>query len=310
MEHQKTNKFIKFLFPFWPVKIFKSITGICVLAALLGLSILLNLFKINITAGITISFAWLPGIIIGWYFGPIVGLLMGALIDTINWLIYGGVWFWMYALQEPILGLIVGIISSLFNIIRNTKQHFSICLIINQIMLIGFIISSIFIVFYYTDPNNPFFQSISNAENSTSNMIKTTQLYLRWIILGILLGLFVIVEVIVGYRYYLFKKDRDADSIRFETFLFITIVALASTVIFSFLLGPISAIEYYKFLNNTSYVPNLVNYGVMYYLLPRVIKECFKTPIYIIVLTALVCALNPAIASFKNRIINSYHSEK
>lgn len=310
MEHQKTNKFIKFLFPFWPVKIFKSITGICVLAALLGLSILLNLFKINITAGITISFAWLPGIIIGWYFGPIVGLLMGALIDTINWLIYGGVWFWMYALQEPILGLIVGIISSLFNIIRNTKQHFSICLIINQIMLIGFIISSIFIVFYYTDPNNPFFQSISNAENSTSNMIKTTQLYLRWIILGILLGLFVIVEVIVGYRYYLFKKDRDADSIRFETFLFITIVALASTVIFSFLLGPISAIEYYKFLNNTSYVPNLVNHGVMYYLLPRVIKECFKTPIYIIVLTALVCALNPAIASFKNRIINSYHSEK
>lgn len=310
MEHQKTNKFIKFLFPFWPVKIFKSITGICVLAALLGLSILLNLFKINITAGITISFAWLPGIIIGWYFGPIVGLLMGALIDTINWLIYGGVWFWMYALQEPILGLIVGIISSLFNIIRNTKQHFSICLIINQIMLIGFIISSIFIVFYYTNPNNPFFQSISNAENSTSNMIKTTQLYLRWIILGILLGLFVIVEVIVGYRYYLFKKDRDADSIRFETFLFITIVALTSTVIFSFLLGPISAIEYYKFLNNTSYVPNLVNYGVMYYLLPRVIKECFKTPIYIIVLTALVCALSPAIVSFKNRIINSYHSEK
>lgn len=310
MEHQKTNKFIKFLFPFWPVKIFKSITGICVLAALLGLSILLNLFKINITAGITISFAWLPGIIIGWYFGPIVGLLMGALIDTINWLIYGGVWFWMYALQEPILGLIVGIISSLFNIIRNTKQHFSICLIINQIMLIGFIISSIFIVFYYTDPNNPFFQSISNAENSTSNMIKTTQLYLRWIILGILLGLFVIVEVIVGYRYYQFKKDRDADSIRFETFLFITIVALTSTVIFSFLLGPISAIEYYKFLNNTSYVPNLVNYGVMYYLLPRVIKECFKTPIYIIILTTLVCALNPAIASFKNRIINSYHSEK
>lgn len=310
MEHQKTNKFIKFLFPFWPVKIFKSITGICVLAALLGLSILLNLFKINITAGITISFAWLPGIIIGWYFGPIVGLLMGALIDTINWLIYGGVWFWMYALQEPILGLIVGIISSLFNIIRNTKQHFSICLIINQIMLIGFIISSIFIVFYYTNPNNPFFQSISNAENSTSNMIKTTQLYLRWIILGILLGLFVIVEVIVGYRYYLFKKDRDADSIRFEVFLFITIVALTSTVIFSFLLGPISAIEYYKFLNNTSYVPNLVNYGVMYYLLPRVIKECFKTPIYIIVLTTLVCALNPAIVSFKNRIINSYHSEK
>ena len=310
MEHKKTNKFIKFLFPFWPVKIFKSITGICVLAALLGLSILLNLFKINITAGITISFAWLPGIIIGWYFGPIVGLLMGALIDTINWLIYGGVWFWMYALQEPILGLIVGIISSLFNIIRNTKQHFSICLIINQIMLIGFIISSIFIVFYYTNPNNPFFQSISNAENSTSNMIKTTQLYLRWIILGILLGLFVIVEVIVGYRYYLFKKDRDADSIRFETFLFITIVALTSTVIFSFLLGPISAIEYYKFLNNTSYVPNLVNYGVMYYLLPRVIKECFKTPIYIIILTTLVCALNPAIVSFKNRIINSYHSEK
>lgn len=301
---------VKFLFPFWPIKVFKSITGICLLAALLGLSILLNLLKIRIGSGVTISFAWLPGIIIGWYFGPIIGLFMGSLIDTINWLAFGGVWFWLYAIQEPILGFIVGLISSSYAIIKTTKYHFQISVTINQIMFLLFLSISILLVFLYTSPNNPFFVAINGQTNATADIIKKTQKYLRWIILGVLLLLLIIVESIIIYKYRQWKQNPQINLENFETFLFLSVITLTSTLIFSFLLGPISAIEYYKFLNNTTNVPNLINYGVMYYLLPRVIKECFKTPIYMLVLTALVCSLNPVVKGIKNKLDSSYHCDE
>lgn len=298
-------KTLKFFFPFWPVKVFKTVTGICALAALLGLSILLNLFKVPIVSGITISFAWLPGIIIGWYFGPIVGLMMGFVIDTINWLIYGGIWFWLYALQEPFLGLIIGLISSLFVLIQQNKNHLKIVISLNQIFFLFFLALSIFIVFYYTDANNPLFSNLSNS--GIKNTLEITNKYLRWVILALLLVVFGIVEGIMIFKVKQWKQDHNEDVSKFETFSFVIIVVLTSTVLFSFILGPISAIEYYKYINNTTQVPNLINYGVIYYLLPRVVKECFKTPAYIFILTVLICALNPMLVNIKNRLMNSYN---
>lgn len=301
-------KTLKFFFPFWPVKVFKTVTGICVLAALLGLSILLNLFKVPIVAGITISFAWLPGIIIGWYFGPVVGLLMGFVIDTINWLIYGGIWFWLYALQEPFLGLIIGLISGMFMLVQQTKYHFKLTIILNQIFFLCFLFVSIFIVFYYTDPNNPMFNKLSGS--GIKNTLAIANQYLKWVILALLLTVFGIVEGIMIYQLVAYNKVANKDVSKFETYSFVIIIVLTSTVIFSFLLGPISAVEYYKFINNVTQVPNLINYGVIYYLLPRVIKECFKTPIYIAILSVLICALNPTLINLKNRLLNSYHTKE
>lgn len=298
-------KTLKFFFPFWPVKVLKTVTGVCTLAALLGLSILLNLFKVPIVAGITISFAWLPGIIIGWYFGPIIGLLMGFIIDTINWLVYGGIWFWMYALQEPLLGLIIGLISSIFIIIKQNKHHFKLTIILNQIFFLFFLIISIFIVFYYTDPNNPMFNKLNSS--GIHNTLTIANQYLKWVILALLIVVFSIVEGIIIYQLLNYHQSIDKDVSKFETYLFVVIIVLISTVLFSFLIGPVSAIEYYKFINNTSQVPNLINYGVIYYLLPRVIKECFKTPVYIAILSILICALNPMLINFKNRLFNSYY---
>lgn len=307
MQEQLTKeKIIKFFFPFWPMKIFQSVIGICTLAALIGLSIILNLFKIKITANITISMAWLPTIIIGWYFGPIIGLFMGFIIDTINWLIFSGVWFWLYAIQEPLLGLMVGLIASVFFLIKQSKNHFLWSLILNQILLFSFLIASIFIIFFYTDPNNSYFISASGVGGSNSEILIHTQLVLRWVILGILIALFIAIESLVGYKYHKWKINPELNQTMFETFLFMTIIAILSTVIFSFLLGPISAIKYYEFVNGVT-APNLVKYGVIFYLLPRVIKEAFKTPLYIVVLSLIVCALNPTIIRLKDKFHHSYH---
>lgn len=303
------NKILKFLFPFWPWKIFRSITGICILASLIGLSIILGFLKIKITAGITISMAWLPTMISGWFFGPIIGFFMGFIIDTINWLISPGYWFWLYAIQEPLLGFIVGIISSLFMIIRQNKHHFVISLIVNQILLIGFLFVSIFVAFFYTNPNNPYFSSINASKPNSEGAIisRLTQSVLKWVILGMLLGLFFVIEIIIVWKYLNWKKYHSQSTELFETFLFMSVICIISSVIFSFLLGPISAIEYFKAINKVDQVPNLVKFGVIYYLFPRIIKEAFKTPVYIIVLSLLICSLNPSIHRIKTYFANSYH---
>lgn len=290
---------IKFFFPFWPIKAFKTTKTIFLLAFLIALSIILNLINIKIVGGISLSFAWLPVIIIGWYFGPIIGLLMGAIIDTINWLIYGGIWFWLYAIQEPLIGLITGLLVSSFFAIKKRKHHFLINLIISQLITIGFLIFSIAIVFYFSKPE----QNNLITSNLNNLLVKTNQI-IKWLIISFLILFFIIIEAIIIYKLIKLKQQKKQD--QFEDFLFICVLMIVITTLFSYLLGPISAIEYYKFINQTSNVPNLINYGYIYFLLPRVIKECFKTPVYIILLTLIICSLNPLLIKLKNNIYNSY----
>lgn len=115
---------------------------------------------------------------------------------------------------------------------------------------------------------------------------------------------FIIIESIVIFKIIEYKKQSKPEIL--ENFLFISTLMIVLTTIFSYLLGPISAIEFYKFLNKTSNVPNLINYGYIYFLLPRIIKECFKTPIYITLLSLIICGLDPLLIRLKNSIHNSY----
>ena len=298
MVNTTKNTLIKFLFPFWPIKVFKTTKTIFVFAFLIALSILLNLINIKIIGGISLSFAWLPVIIIGWYFGPVIGLIMGGVIDTINWLIYGGVWFWLYAIQEPLIGLITGFFVSCYLLINKIKNHFKINFTISQIILVIFLIFSITFVFYFSNPKNNLINS-----NLNSLLLKTNQI-IKWLIIGFLILFFTIIESIVIFKIIEYKKQSKPEIL--ENFLFISTLMIVLTTIFSYLLGPISAIEFYKFLNKTSYVPNLINYGYIYFLLPRIIKECFKTPIYITLLSLIICGLDPLLIRLKNSIHNSY----
>ena len=110
-----------------------------------------------------------------------------------------------------------------------------------------FIIASVFIVFYYSDTNNGFFQNLMNSSSyNTIDMIKKTNEVLRWIILALLSVYFLVIETIIFIKLKKYKSSEDAHTDRIQTFLLISAMCMITSVIFSFLLGPISAIEYYK----------------------------------------------------------------
>ncbi|MGL4952161.1 MAG: hypothetical protein ACRC4L_04220, partial [Mycoplasma sp.] len=82
--------FIKFCFPLFPVKITSSIYLMVFLGALFGLRLVLGLFGVPVVGlGFKISFAWLPIYICGFFYGPIVGLIFGAVMDTVSFFVFG-----------------------------------------------------------------------------------------------------------------------------------------------------------------------------------------------------------------------------
>lgn len=58
--------------------------------------------------------------------------------------------------------------------------------------------------------------------------------------------------------------------------------------IFSFLLGPITSIEYYKYLHNGAVSPSYLKYGTLFYLVPRVIVQSIKCPLESLLLVGIV----------------------
>lgn len=233
---------------------------------------------------------------------------MGFIIDTINYLISGGVWFWLYAIQEPLLGAIVGIIASIYAYLKTETKQIKWTLFFNQIIVLLFIVASVFIVFYYSDSNNPFFHDLMNSTSYTTfEIIKKTNQILRWVILSLLIIYFLIIESIIFSKLKKYKNSDDKHIDHIQTFLLISATCMITSVIFSFLLGPISAIEYYKWVHNGINPPSLVKFGVVFYLVPRVIKECFKTLIYSIILAAIIFPTNMVINNIKYKLQNSYN---
>ena len=302
MTKEKINHFFIFLFPLRPIKTFRSILIVSILASLIALSFVLNTLSIKIPGiGMSISFSWIPTIIIGWFFGPIIGMFMGALIDTLNWLIFGGFWFWLYAIQEPCVGLFTGIISSIYNLYFYNKKRAKIAIIINQIFIFLFTTLTLFFIYFYTSNNNPIYnQLIQNGQIPE----KMNSIF-RYVISSVLILFVIIVEIIIFINYFRHKNEKHINQNKLLIFLFISFISISITFIFSFILGPISAIKYYEFINNKT-PPNLLKYGVIYYLLPRIIKESIKTPIYIGLLSAIIFSITPIFQKVKANAINTY----
>ena len=102
-----------FLFPLNPIKVFLNIRLMVILSFLLALRFVLQYLTIYIpVASMSISIAWTPLMLAGWIFGPVFGFFLGFITDTVAYLIKpGSIWYWMYAIQEPLVGMISGIIG-------------------------------------------------------------------------------------------------------------------------------------------------------------------------------------------------------
>ncbi|MDE6476587.1 MAG: hypothetical protein K2L48_00010 [Mycoplasmoidaceae bacterium] len=73
-------------------------------------------------------------------------------------------------------------------------------------------------------------------------------------------------------------KNNKHDRAHLTLFIYGTSLVVLLMEVFSFLLGPISTIEYLKVL--TGKTPSgFLKYGLLYYLIPRVIVQSFKVPL-------------------------------
>ncbi|ASD24354.1 ECF transporter S component [Ureaplasma parvum] len=286
------KKFLLFLFPFYPLKLFKTINLIVVFAVLVAIRLGMGFLHIKIPGfNMVISFTWMALMVLGWYFGPLIGIFAGFLVDTLAWLISGGIWFWMYAIQEPIVGFIAGFLGSVATLRKKTKRPI-IDLIVNQIFILFFSILTLFMILtLVNDGKNSLFSILKKRDKEINEDWISIFKYLA---IAFLATFVLLVEAFV-IIYYL--RNRNRSKVQLINFIYCSLLVIFSTMLFSFALGPYVSVAYLKYIKVP--ITNYLKYGVNYYLLPRIIKESIKTPIYIILLSSIISAFDYVFLNIK-----------
>ena len=285
----RKQKAIRFFFPFAPHRLFSSVKLMALLGALIALRIILNFISIPIAPiKMSISFSWVPTMLVGWIFGPISGFIMGFVLDTICFLITpNSVWFWMYAIQEPIVGFMGGIAASVCTLRMNReKANPMYDILVQQFMLVAFIGTSVACLFLWIDTGSSALRYFNTYK----------------IVTLVMLGVYVVImECFTFIQIKGFEKHKE----RTLMFIYSTMLVTVMIITFSFALGPITAVEYLKYINGV-YPSNYLTYGVIIYLVPRVVVESIKTPLEALIMFGLVVATRPVIRSINNTLANKW----
>lgn len=292
---QKQSGLKDFFFPIGGFKIFSSVKFITVLAILIALRIVLGVIGVPIAITTQkISFAWIPLMIMGWFFGPIFGFIFGTFTDTLTWLIFpGSVWFWMFAIQEPLVATISGIFSGIYRIRAKSEDRSTNIIfdtIFQQIILFSFSIAGFICLTMWLTPD-----VLTSADKNFILFFKILTIFF--------LSIFVIVNEWITI--YLFKNNKKKTK---KKLLFIYASSLVSVniLIFSFVMGPISTYSYYVYINGHAPTSqSFIKYGFLIYLIPRIVVQSIKVPIECVLFMSLVYALNPTFERLKNHLTYS-----
>lgn len=289
----------KFFFPFSPIKSFRSVRLLFLLASLLALRLVFGILTIRIAPfGLSISIAWVPLMVIGWYFGPVAGLIIGILTDTISFLIGGGIWFWMYAIQEPIVGLLSGIIAGVCRIrLQKEKPRLTIDIIVNQILVIGFAVLTCVCLILWLNPSHEF-------SGQDIEFKKFYEIY-KWVVIGGTLLLVVVYEVLMMLT--MTKKIGKGDHHVMIDFIYASCLVVICMLLFSIALGPITTVEYLKFVG-FNLPDGYLKFGSLFYLVPRIAVEAIKVPLEASCLFGVVCLFDQKVINIVNKINNSWQT--
>lgn len=199
----------------------------------------------------------------------------------------------MYSIQEPCIGVIAGIFAGIFRIrSKNTKTNVAVDIVLQQIIYILFSSICYVALIMWLSPVQ------ENKMNiSTINAYKYTALMLLTLFM-------VLMEVITLYQIVTNKDNQQ----HLLLFIYGTSLVVLLMEIFSFLLGPISAIEYYKYIHNgrSPTTPGFEQFGAVIYLIPRVIVQCIKTPLESILFVGIIWSLNPSFNNILNGLKNKW----
>lgn len=288
----------KFFFPFSPIKSFRSIRLLMLLAILIALRLVFGVLTIRVAPfALSISIAWLPLMVIGWYFGPVIGLVIGMLTDTISFLMAGGgIWFWMYAIQEPIVGLISGLVGGWCRFRQlNINKKFTLDIVIDQILVIGFAVLSYVILIVWLDPSKHF-QGHEEEFKQFYNIYK-------WVAIAGISFLIVVFEALMTLT--MTKKIGNKDHHTMINFVYTSSLVIVTMFLFSIALGPITAVEYVRFISGVT-PEAFLKYGSIFYLVPRVAVEGIKVPLESLALFGVVSLFDSQVENVVNRINNSW----
>ena len=285
-ESKRKHLFLKFLFPLYPYHVYKTTKFIITIAVLLALRIIFGTFSIPIPAtGQSISFSWIPVMIMGWIFGPVHGLFFGMATDSLCFLIWpNAMWFWMYAIQEPIVGLFSGLARSIYERRTTGNKKLILDFFITQIILISFILMSLIGILLWVNNN------VLDYYNSYKYVC---------------ISLSIVYFIFINCFMFFYLKDIKNNQERFMLFLYaLTLISIIMSI-FSLLLGPISAVEYFKYVNG-KYPNNYVKYGLLYYFIPRAIVQTIKVPFEAIIFCSIVLIINPILNNSITQLENSW----
>lgn len=211
----------------------------------------------------------------------------------------GGIWFWMYAIQEPIVGFLSGLIAGWCRY-RKTRKDITISwdIIINQIFVIGFAVLSYVILIIWLDPSWHF-------QGQKPEFEEFYNIY-KWVAIGGISLLIVVYEVLMILT--MTKKIGNKDHYTMINFVYASCLVVIAMLIFSVALGPITAVEYIKFINGT--IPSAyLTYGSIFYLVPRIAVEAIKVPLEATILFGVICLFDKKVLYIVNKINNSWNAK-
>ena len=264
--------FLKYLFP-----LRNPIFAIAISGMLVGLRLISGSFAINVGPMI-ISFNWTVLFLIGFILGPLFGYIIGWITNSLDWVIHGDIWMWEYAIQEPIICMLGGLLGILYKVLKDHKSKWTM-FILFEIVFTGMMIFGLYVVLKYFDFDG------YEKDNAFTNM--TAKISGIALISVFYIGINILVMIMM-------KRNNDANLI-----MAVSLLVITTTVIFSWLMGPWAMKRWYEYqYGHTS--PEFKNYGYKYYALSRIIQSMFIVPAEIVIVYPL----------WKAYILWSNHSQK
>ena len=206
----------------------KKIQYISLLGMLLALRMVLQLVSIPL-GYTTFSFTWITLVITGFIFGPVIGLMFGALADNLGYLMHPGVYMWEYTIQEPMIALIAGILGFIyFNYKGNKWVEYGLF----QAILLTFVIIVIVVVTIQQPEHK-------NIIGASSRKAASSFLDNKMIPLIIVPIFYVIVNSVVSYIFF-FKAYNKA-----RLYIYLSIIIIQAWVIWSWIEGPWAQMRYW-----------------------------------------------------------------
>ncbi|MBU4690587.1 hypothetical protein KQ874_02695 [Mycoplasma sp. ES3157-GEN-MYC] len=262
----KINNSSEFVKNIFKVNIMELVTA----SILLSIHCLLILTaKFTILRVIPVQLEFVLYIFYGLLLGPFKGGILAIIGDTLLMLLTGsiGTWFWLYAIVPPLISIVSWLYLIMFQKTKYTRFIVSFALTISAFII------TIYIYLSHCNEDGTFSLTKKIAASKTLIMIMI-------VVLGVAS---ILISIVFTTLYFVTKNEK------WNYYMMVTSLIIFISVIFRWVLGPVSYIEWFNYIHHANENSKLKHYGTDFIILfvKIVIKDLFVIPIYISVLTPI-----------------------